>query len=848
MSERAAPSGTQFVAPAVPTQLRQPMGQQTGNGQRIVSGLLEGFGKIVEKHHEDMRIQGITDAVAQQVQEVSWLSKPGYDQGVKFVQYTEQVASLNKRAAEVAWESANAGETPQQYNERMQPLLQELNSSIHDLGLTGKSKAQAQAQLVKQATLNLQQYEEARQQVTLQRIEIGKANLSAQLMGAVATNPSPQQVAVSLEDTLNGAYTLIQRVSKNPLQDASAVVEEGYLAALKASSIRTAEGRKQLQALNAGLDSMVGKLDAGTLHKLQGAVIDKVREAQDFVGDEARSEVDRVEVQIADGMGFPTSAYQAMYSANQRRAKNGELRSSDAASMNTRLTGLYIKAQAQQKKLEGASPILDGSTYTQRTAMGVTEDEHAKSIYELVARNTDFTKPNGAAEYASALLQIGTLTQNDKIRKRGLELLTASVVSALETDPQTLKTEGVSAEAQENWKMIQALYQKNPDLRESIEKQIPEEKRDAFATFASGSSADFAAVLQRIHKGSDVQQVFQQKIPTVTVDDLSRVRINPFKERTLVNRFGMFDGKRYWIVQSVNNLIKQYMPEAMQSGRILKDGAAAVQWLEQKGAIVQSKYGTVALSNPTIWDGTEAAGSGNYLLQRQVFDTIHEDVARSLGDASAEDVYFRQGQDGTIQVYHREGNAIFSDTGTELFAADAYVGDITPTQIAQYAKRAREAQDIKAMKNYDQVAQEIDGVALTKRWGSSALGNEGFAVAKSLQQAYGSDSSNTYGLQHEGNITPAMLGKVFTQRMQGIDSTLERAIPNKGWLLPEHSSTRLAAAHVHWWSQQNTALPRAFVNYFQSEDKAGATAKLKAEATKVHPHVWKTLKELLNAT
>lgn len=192
-----------------PGVLRSTIDTQVASSS-FLENILPGVGELALKQQRKMEqsafIQGQSDKVAGLVTEQSWLTEDAYAQGQAFQTYTDELAAFPSSLQEDARVSAESGESVEAYTKRIQPKLKQISERMSSLGLEGKALEAAQEQLLGTMAGAQKEYQKAREQDVLRKVDRGNSAINATAVSAIVATSDPSAIGHSLSAAFENTY------------------------------------------------------------------------------------------------------------------------------------------------------------------------------------------------------------------------------------------------------------------------------------------------------------------------------------------------------------------------------------------------------------------------------------------------------------------------------------------------------------------------------------------------------------------------------------------------------------------------------------------------------------------
>lgn len=173
---------------------------------QVVPALSELVAKKEKKAQQSAFLQGQSDKVAGIVSEQSWLTEDSYNQGKAFQTYTDELAAFPASLQEDARLSAEAGEDVSTYTKRIQPKLKQISDRIADLGLEDEALTAAQEQLLGTMAGAQKEYQKAREQEVLRKIDRGNSAINATAVTTIVESSDASVIAYGLSSAFANTY------------------------------------------------------------------------------------------------------------------------------------------------------------------------------------------------------------------------------------------------------------------------------------------------------------------------------------------------------------------------------------------------------------------------------------------------------------------------------------------------------------------------------------------------------------------------------------------------------------------------------------------------------------------
>lgn len=192
-----------------PGAMRQVQDTQVASSS-FLEALLPGAAELAIKKTQQMKqsafIQGQSDKVSGLVTEQSWLTDEAYNQGKAFQTYTDELAAFPSSLQEDARMSAESGENLDAYTKRIQPKLRQISDRMASLGLRGEALVAAQEQLLGTMAGAQKEYQRAREQDVLRKVDRGNSAINATAVSAIVATNDPSAIAHSLSSAFENTY------------------------------------------------------------------------------------------------------------------------------------------------------------------------------------------------------------------------------------------------------------------------------------------------------------------------------------------------------------------------------------------------------------------------------------------------------------------------------------------------------------------------------------------------------------------------------------------------------------------------------------------------------------------
>lgn len=173
---------------------------------QVIPALTELVAKKEQKAKQSAFLQGQSDKVAGIVSEQSWLTEDSYNQGKAFQTYTDELAAFPASLQEDARLSAEAGEDVSAYTQRIQPKLKQISDRIADLGLEDEALTAAQEQLLGTMAGAQKEYQKAREQEVLRKIDRGNSAINATAVTTIVESSDASVIAYGLSSAFANTY------------------------------------------------------------------------------------------------------------------------------------------------------------------------------------------------------------------------------------------------------------------------------------------------------------------------------------------------------------------------------------------------------------------------------------------------------------------------------------------------------------------------------------------------------------------------------------------------------------------------------------------------------------------
>lgn len=192
-----------------PGAMRQVQDTQVASSS-FLEALLPGAAELAVKKHQQMKqsafIQGQSDKVSGLVTEQSWLTDEAYNQGKAFQTYTDELAAFPSSLQEDARVSAASGENLDTYTKRIQPKLRQISDRMASLGLKGDALVAAQEQLLGTMAGAQKEYQKAREQDVLRKVDRGNSSINATAVSAIVATNDASAIGHSLSTAFENTY------------------------------------------------------------------------------------------------------------------------------------------------------------------------------------------------------------------------------------------------------------------------------------------------------------------------------------------------------------------------------------------------------------------------------------------------------------------------------------------------------------------------------------------------------------------------------------------------------------------------------------------------------------------
>lgn len=192
-----------------PGNMRQVQ-DNTTKASSFLEALLPGATELAVKKTKQMQqsafIQGQSDKVSGLVTEQSWLTDDAYNQGKAFQTYTDELAAFPSSLQEDARVSAESGENLDTYTKRIQPKLRQISDRMASLGLSGDALVAAQEQLLGTMAGAQKEYQKAREQDVLRKVDRGNSSINATAVSAIVSTNDASAIGHSLSTAFENTY------------------------------------------------------------------------------------------------------------------------------------------------------------------------------------------------------------------------------------------------------------------------------------------------------------------------------------------------------------------------------------------------------------------------------------------------------------------------------------------------------------------------------------------------------------------------------------------------------------------------------------------------------------------
>ena len=650
--------------------------------------------KMVDNAKDQAFMQGQADQYSGMIQDQSWMTKQAYDQGVNFQKYSEYLSDVPDRFMQAAKQSAQNYETVEQYNQRISPILADVNSYMGNLGLLGKAKEAAQKQFLSLNITAQDTYQKAREEEGYRMVDTGMANIAASAARALGNVPNltPDVVIQNMSAAYSAAYELASPMFPKQAADmasknAHSILQIG-LAQLNPANPSDLD---KLKAYDAYLRSPeAAQIQPDILGRAMEAVnkkYDDVRKAQKVYDDD---QVRELELQVAEGKDVDTKQIYAMQQQARDDMRSGRKDPEQAEAYINKLHEIQkgvVKDQGKQSFLLSAqSADLDRNGYT--------KEEQTKAVKQAVAKQygSDYTKASISA------INFGIQQRNMGTIKAGAEIATSQFIPAfaMTKDELVKANDGQQGAAFRGFvDRYRAAGAKGAvGMQAALLEAIPQDDRAAFEVLlrdSSNTAIDLRTAAPQLQVIKQQLKDFQSKGGAYNV----KISADDFKSKFWFGGSSATGGASIGhqpqdtvLVRNqgkFQSVLESSIPDLQHKGYVIHDSKSAMQAMIRENYALVTPSGPVAI-NPN-WVkavGIKDGVSSNNEVLAGTIDKLRAAYA-SKKKIKADDVYAEvRGTTLVLQGYNSDGVH-----QQEVAYAPNVIKNLINDDITQQAKKGR---------------------------------------------------------------------------------------------------------------------------------------------------------------
>ncbi len=748
--EIAQASGTGFVPSAAK---EQHVLRSTPNYLGAMSSFTE---KLLKPMQENAFMEGMTDSIAGQIEDRSWLTKYSYMQGVGYANFGNKLQEAPSIIQAQAEESLASGEDVKEFNKRTQSVLRDLNSELDNMGLTGEGRLKAQQQIVALQTQALVTYQKEAEEQTKLRIQKGNVSTANATREAISTDSTtPLSLAIQLDTMIDNIATANRKVSPDSIGLASKLGTEVLSTEMNKLNMANPQDRKRLNMLSTYLstDGAAERITPEDMSKLTNLVVSKTKEAQQVQHDELMDSVRNIELGVANGQSFDTSTYQSTIADVTTGVTTGLINSSDGNTLKNKLTSMYI----ENNKMNNKSSFFTG-TPAERGAVGLSDDAavvEAKKVF-----GTQFA--GDPVKVMNALIDTGLSSRNPAMAKEGFNLSWKHIEPFMAMKPDDIPKNMRNEDAMV-WQQYIMGLRSDPDAAQYAAGAISDPvTRKALLNYVENNPSAGANAVQ------DLQQIQQNKVrlervavegrvsppeeARITVDKLKRtfgswipftdksvspLEASPFhqpSDNILQMKAQMFNTElnKNYATMVVDGKIPASSIEAAQEligmQRIFVHENGPIRWSPEFANLLRTKDGTRL--------NTDAIKASLSNVQKTI---------SKFAKVDKDDIYMEVIGDRLLARAYKDGAPVY----TKYIAADELAKEASNIQRSIYNK----AQEKSKSKVQGVMPAKGGNFYITDGWNHTGLGVIGTKVASMLSQheGYTSDWTNTRSKTEQQN-------------------------------------------------------------------------------------------------
>lgn len=748
--EIAQASGTGFVPGA---SREQHVLRSTPNYLGAMSSFTE---KLLKPMQENAFMEGMTDSIAGQIEDRSWLTKYSYMQGVGYANFGNKLQEAPSIIQAQAEESLASGEDVKEFNKRTQSVLRDLNSELDNMGLTGEGRLKAQQQIVAlqtQALVTYQKEAEAQTKLRIQKGNVSTANATREAISADST--TPLSLAIQLDTMIDNIATTNRKVSPDSIGLASKLGTEVLSTEMNKLNMANPQDRKRFNMLSTYLstDGAAERITPEDMSKLTNLVVSKTKEAQQVQHDELMDSVRNIELGVANGQSFDTSTYQSTIADVTAGVTTGLINSSDGNTLKNKLTSMYI----ENNKMNNKSSFFTG-TPAERGAVGLSDDAavvEAKKVF-----GTQFA--GNPVKVMNALIDTGLSSRNPAMAKEGFNLSWKHIEPFMAMKPDDIPKNMRNEDAMV-WQQYIMGLRSDPDAAQYAAGAISDPiTRKALLNYVENNPSAGANAVQ------DLQQIQQNKVRLERVAVEGRVS-PPEEARITVDKLKRTFGS--WIPftdKSVSPL--EASPFHQPSDNILQmkaqmfntelnnnyatmvvDGKIPASSIEAAQELVRMQRIFVHENGPIRWSPEFAnllrTKDGTRLNTDAIKDSLSnvQKTISKFAKVDKDNIYMEVIGDRLLARAYKDGAPVY----TKYIAADELANEASNIQRSMYNK----AQEKSKSKVQGVMPTKGGNFYITDGWNHTGLGVIGTKVASMISQheGYVSDWTNTRSKAEQQN-------------------------------------------------------------------------------------------------
>lgn len=399
--------------------------------------------KIVKPLQEDAFLEGVTDNIAGQIEERSWLTQESYMQGVAYSNFGGKLNEASGKFTELARTSLGKGESVQQYNMRAQEVLSGLNTELDNMGLQGKARELAQKQILSTHAASLETYQKEAETATKLRIQQGAIQ---QTQGTVSDISKSLKVSPTNSNTVYGLlsanyatlYETQKYVNPDPTGYASARTVDAVSGLLSQLNAGNPEDRQRFNSIQAATDKMMMQLSPEDYSKLQGQYktwMDSAKKAQ-AVERETLFAATTAAVKLGQRQ-FTAEDYNEHIKSTQAAVAAGVISIEAGDADNARALALYLESAKQD-----TTSTYSTAPYRIRRAMNISNEAAANDLEQTIGKAT------GADPVAMGkqLIDIGIQSVNPVAVDRGYAVMYNQFSRLMGVDPEKIAEQATEAD------------------------------------------------------------------------------------------------------------------------------------------------------------------------------------------------------------------------------------------------------------------------------------------------------------------------------------------------------------------------------------------------------------------